>query len=346
MKKSLYFAMFAAVALASCSSNDSIEEIAEDEVEIGFTGEAQKSTRAEITSNANLATEGGFVVYGYKATTATPMDWTANAYTVFDAVNVKSSGNSGAYIEGTSTNWTYDTKKYWDKNASYCFYAVAPYNPTDNARYSVSGNNNAKMITIDGASSGLASASDDYLISRAGVIDRKGTVQSNVDFTFNHTMAKVDFLLVKSSGVTGTLKVQNITMTGWNSGKGKFVQASTSTPSGIEKSEWTIATSGTSNAEVLKGADTEVTTTAAACGTNTYIMVPQEIAADALTFTIDYTIDNEPFKAHVGTVSTLQTWGTDSHITYTLTLGPAAIEFDVVSVAGFTNTGTGSADVQ
>ena len=222
MNKKLLIMATAAI-FAACSSNDVKNDIEESLNEIGFNAVTYKTTKAEITSNANLASEGGFVVWGYKAKNQETMNWATDAHTVFDAVNVTSSTGNGAYISGNETNWTYATKKYWDKNASYCFYAVAPYGGT----YSIAGaTNNVKRITITGAVSGDASAATtkDYLISRAGVIDRKGTNQDNVDFTFNHVMAKVDFLLKKASTVTGEVKVQSITMTGWDGGNGTFVQ--------------------------------------------------------------------------------------------------------------------------
>ena len=215
MKKSLFIIATTALVI-SCASNDVKNDIIESNVEIGFAAETYKATRAEITSNANLATAGGFVVWGYKAKNQATMDWTVEPYTVFDGVNVYvKDGQDGAYISGTETDWTYATKKYWDKGASYCFYAVAP----NGGSYSIAGaTNNVKRITITGAAYGDASAAatKDYLISRAGVIDRKGTNQANVDFIFNHTMAKVDFLLKKGDNVAGEVKVQSIDMTGWD----------------------------------------------------------------------------------------------------------------------------------
>jgi len=352
MKKNLFFVALAAVALVSCSSEDVVDEIVENEVAINFEGLTNKSTRAEITSPKDLATEGGFVVYGYKAKTQETMNWATGAYTVFDGVNIYAkTGEDGAYIDGDQTDWTYASKKYWDKNATYCFYAVAPFGPTSGATYGVTDvANNARMITITGATSGLASASDDHLIDRDGVKNRPGTTTTNVDFEFHHVMAKIDFKLVKASGVTGVLKVKNITMTGWNGAKGNFVQSTTTNPTTLDKSEWTLQTGSSEypaagNVVVLNSTDGETVTTVNTYNTNTYIMVPQEIADGALTFTIDYTIDDEPFNAHVGTVSGVQTWGTDSHTTYTLTIGPATIEFDVKSVCGFDVTGTGGATV-
>lgn len=342
MKKSLF--IIAATALViSCASNDVKNDIVENN-EIGFNANTYKITRAEITNNKALADAGGFIVWGYKAKNQATMDWTVDAHTVFDGVQVTASANDGAYITGSGTNWTYSTKKYWDKNAKYCFYAAAPYKDSG---YSVSGTNDAKMISITGATSGLASASDDFLIARGGVKNRLGSNQTdNVDFTFNHTMTKVDFLLKKASTVTGEVKVQSITMTGWDNGVGSFTQNSNSTPSGLDNSEWSIASTVAGSVSILTGETAALSTNPAKLTSQDYIMVPQDIDAGDLTFTITFTVDGEPFNDHVGTIAAAQEWGTDSHFTYTLTISPATIEFDVVQVNGFQNPTTDGVTVQ
>ncbi|MBR3937826.1 MAG: fimbrillin family protein [Bacteroidaceae bacterium] len=341
MKKLLLLA--AVTTLVACSSNDVKNDI--EEREIGFDANTYKITRAEITDNAALANAGGFIVWGYKAKSQETMNWATEAHTVFNGVNVTASANNGAYISSEQTNWTYATKKYWDKNAKYCFYAAAPYK--DNT-FSVSdAANNAKMIIITGATSGLASASDDFLIARGGVKNRAGSDQtSNVDFTFNHTMTKVDFLLKKGNDVTGEVKVQSITMTGWDNGTGKFTQSSDNTPTSLDKSEWELTSTSAGSVSILTGETAALTTTAAKSTTQDYIMVPQAIAANTLTFTINFTVDGEPFNGHVGKIAAAQTWGTDSHFTYTLTIAPETIEFDVKSIAGFNNVTSGSLVVQ
>ena len=342
MKKSLF--IIAATALViSCSNNDVKNDIIGNN-EIGFDANTYKTTRAEITNNAALANAGGFIVWGYKAKNQTTMDWTVDAYTVFNGVNVTASANNGAYISGDQTNWTYATKKYWDKNAKYCFYAAAPYKANT---YSVTGDTNDKMIIINGVTSGLASGSDDFLVARGGVKNREGSDQtSNVDFTFNHTMTKVDFELKKGSNVTGEVKVQSITMTGWNNGTGKFTQNSNNTPSGLNNGEWEFTSDADGSVSILTGETAALTTEAAKSTTQDYIMVPQNIDAGDLTFTITFTVDGEEFKDHVGTITAAQTWGTDSHFTYTITVSPAAIEFDVVSIAGFSNATPGALEIK
>jgi len=326
MKKSLYFAMFAAVALASCSSNDTVEEIAENEIAINFDGDIQKATRAEQTEDLVTIKNTGFGVYGSKTASGT----TTTLFTDEE-------------VTWSSSKWTYTNTKYWDKTATYAFYAIAPYKASG---YSCTDG----KFTIDAVASGLASASDDYIIDRDGSTGISGSTYASagtkVAFDFHHIMAKVDFKLVKASSVADAdvVKVQSIKMSGWNSGSGKFVQTLTATPSTLVNTEWTIGTAGAGNVDVVT-AETTLSKTASADNTNTYIMVPQNIAAETLTFTINYTINDEPFTAQVGKVADAQVWGTDSHITYTLTIGPAAIEFDVTSVCGFCVEGTGGATV-
>lgn len=343
MNKKLY--LLATVAIfAACSSNDVKNDIQETNNEIGFDAATYKTTRAEIVSNADLANAGGFIVWGYKAKNQAQMDWTVDAYTVFNGVNVTASANNGAYISGNQTNWTYATKKYWDKNAQYCFYAAAPYKAST---YSVEGTNDAKMIIINGATSGLASGSDDFLVARGGVKNRLGSNQTdNVDFTFNHIMTKVDFKLKKGDNVTGEVKVQSITMTGWENGTGKFTQNSNSTPSGLDNDEWEFTSNADGSVSILTGETAALTTTAVKSTSQDYIMVPQDIDAGDLTFTITFTVDGESFKNHVGSIATAQKWGTDSHFTYTITISPATIEFDVASIAGFNNATSGALTVQ
>jgi len=333
MKKSLYFAMFAAVALASCSSNDTVENIVEDEVAIDFEGDIQNATRAEITSVEALQTP-GFAVFGYKFKDGlTWSDWSSTAGNVIFK-DVKVSGAS----------WTYTGTKYWDKTASYNFYAVAPYEET-NPNYTIAANG---RFTIKNVASGLAADSKDYIIDRDGATAVSGNYTSThakVGFDFHHTMAKIDFKLAKKSGITDALVVKKVTMSGWKNGTGTFTQTATATPSSLENSEWAITATTTGSVDVLDSSDGETVTTANTYNTNTYIMVPQDIAADALTFTIDYTLGGEPFTAQTAALSTKQIWGTDSHITYTLTIGPAAIEFEVTDLCGFCNEGTGAGTV-
>lgn len=333
MKKSYFMMAAAATIFAACSETDLVNPVYETEQEIGFDNHVGKSTRAEITNEAALAREGGFVVWGYKTATAgLTWDGTKTITTIFNGVNVY----------GADGNWTYANKKYWDKTSTYNFYAVAPFSPASGA-YSISGAADG-LITITGAQSALAADSDDFLIDRNGAKGISGDApHAKVGFDFNHVMAKVS-LQLQCGGINAgdKITVTSITMTGWNSNNGTFTQKFNETPTLGDISEWEM-TNGTAGSATFTGSY-ELTPatdggTAPIVPVNSYIMVPQTVAE--LTFTLNYTITyadatTENFLAHTGKL-TAQTWGTDTHTTYKIIVGPAPIEFEVNTVAGFRN---------
>ena len=326
MKKSILLLAVAA-SFAACTQNEEIND-AISQQEIKFDQVLNKTTKAEIVNEAALAAEGGFAVFGYKSTD----DFVKNETTVFDNVNVYDA--SGV--------WKYDDTKYWDRTATYNFYAIAPYESP--ATYSL----NDGKFTVDGVASGLATASVDYVIDRTPTeecgISGAGT-PSAVGFEFHHIMAKVSFA-VKTTIADATIIVQNLTMTGWDAGEGKFTQSKTNgTWNELNVSEWNIAVPLAGSATLIgdgSGNADDITLSSTAQDLkDVYIMVPQVIAAKKLTFTVDYTINGEPFTNQTSALDAAQTWGTDSYTKYTLAIGPSAIEFDVDAVCDFCYTAPG-----
>ena len=331
----------AATIFAACSETDLVNPVYEAQNEIGFENHVGKTTRAEITSEAALAKEGGFVVWGWKTPTAETLDWSTTTQ-IFNEVNVYDASTELGE-KGDATVWTYANKKYWDKTSTYNFYAAAPVDPEHGA-YSCT-DAATGMITITGVQSALAADSDDFLIDRDGVteVDGDGT-HEKVGFEFNHVMAKVTLKLVCGALNEGDkITVTKLTMTGWDNGIGKFVQEFNETPEATDNiDEWTIDGDTEFKAEYTGSFELGADATAETCVLTSYIMVPQAIAASTLKFTVDFTITygaggSENFIGHEGTLATAQTWGTDTHTTYTIKVGPQPIEFDVTSVNGFTN---------
>ena len=324
----------AATMFAACTQSDFVNLVPETPQAIGFENHVGKSTRAEITNEAALSAENGFVVWGYKtATEGLTWDGTKPITTIFSGVNVY----------GADGNWTYANKKYWDKASTYNFYAVAPFSPASGT-YSVT-NAATGYVTITGVKSALASESDDFMVDRNGAKNVDGDYtgsHAKVNFDFNHIMSKVS-LQLKCGGINAgdKITVTSITMTGWNSNDGVFIQTKDATPTLGDISEWSTTPAGTAGSATFTGSY-ELTPAGPIVPVNSYIMVPQTVAE--LTFTLNYTItyadaSTENFLAHTGKLTT-QTWGTDTHTTYTITVGPAPIEFEVNTVAGFRDGAT------
>lgn len=366
MKKNYFMLAAATMMFAACAETDLVNEVNMEEAPkaIEFESFANKTTRAEITSLADLQTA-GFQVWGYKyskdvenftwvdlykdanenlipvkpeaegETEPTPAQTATVTYTVFNGVDV-----SGA-------NWTYTGTQYWDETSKYNFYAVAPKAPKDGVTYSIDKGN----ITIEGVASAISTASDDYLIAEA-VTAVDGATGNTVNFNFSHIMSKVSFKL--KAGIDENITVTSLSMSGWNKDTGKFTQNATN--------EWTFTnTVVNTGTVVLVGTDATQKTIAidktnGTAVTDAYIMIPQTIAANTLTFTISYTITRgtgesattETFTQQVGVVEDVQTWAQNTHTTYTITVGPAEIKFDIATNHnfGWGDDETGSATIQ
>ena len=327
MKKNYFLLAASTMMFAACAQSDLVNEVVTEEAPqtIEFEGFANKTTRAEINGIDGLKTA-KFKVWGYKGPKGTTTDWTKQQ-TVFDGTTVE--------YDATKTLWKPTDTKYWDKMTNYNFYAAAPAVPTGSAAYSIQSDMDAAnpgYITITNVASGKSTASNDFMIARGGAegVDGNYTdTHSNVSLAFHHTMAKLSFKL--AANIDEEITVTSLKMKGWNNGVGTFTQKLDATPTTLEHTEWGITTVAGEAILVGTGAS-DVTvklpkTNAAVELTDTYIMVPQTIAAGTLAFTIDYEIDGETYTAHTGKLAAEQVWGTDSHTIYTISVGPDEINF-------------------
>jgi len=225
MKKSLF--IIAATALVvGCASNDVKNDIILEDVAIGFgnayIGKITKSNAGEMTgsndsgtSTGSLCTDGNTMeVWGWKYNANTTPKYTQ----IFDNTTV----TYNASITGGTTKWEYSPLKFWDRAASYIFYAVAPHGvftmPSESLTdetlrklqatsvpdIQILQDNNGKadeeqtITAYSTPSTGQrASNAIDYLIATAVPCAAGATYQGNnntdhdVDFSFNHILSKL-----------------------------------------------------------------------------------------------------------------------------------------------------------
>ncbi len=331
MKKGILLLAVAA-SFAACTQNEEIND-AISQQEIKFDQVLNKTTKAEIVAPSDLATP-GFSVFGKK----TPNADGGNEFWVFG----KETEANGTQVSSSDagTSWSYTGTQYWDKVATYKFYAAAPYNSN------ITFNKTSGLFTFSNVAWGTdESVAYDYLIDRNGatVNAAEDAISNPVGFEFHHVMAKVDFKVMTT---INDVKINKLVMQGWNANEATFAQVTgvdnlDETWTVIDYSEWKMED------EILEGGNvtvsstsTEITKGAEALPYGeTYIMIPQNIAE--LKFIVDYEIAGEPFINQPVTLESV--WGTDSHITYTLNIGGGAnpINFTVNSICGFcVNPGT------
>ena len=224
MKKSLLF-LAATALMVSCGNEGVRNDIIEDEIPIGFVPTfMEKSTKANAgemiidrTNSINTfnVDNNTFEVWGWKTNTQ-------GTTKVFDNQTV--TYNSSNTTE--STKWGYTPIKYWDRSASYKFYAVAPHgvftlvedNTTEaNRKFSAanvpsvqtlqnsdasSATNLIKLATAASSVPGTASTAVDYLVAakvecaagkanQSNNTPRYQTGDNDVEFTFSHILSKL-----------------------------------------------------------------------------------------------------------------------------------------------------------
>lgn len=136
--------------LAACSTNDEIQAPQQEMSSIDFATYAPTMTRAAENSSSDTkndlsAHHTTFKVWGNKTVGAT------STY-VFN----------GQEVSYNDSKWTYDPVRYWDKTASYNFYAVAPAeNGTSDINWSFSnGNFSLSDFTLTGKSLSVSASND------------------------------------------------------------------------------------------------------------------------------------------------------------------------------------------
>lgn len=322
MKKSILLLAVAA-SFAACTQNEEIND-AISQQEIKFDQVLNKTTKAEIVNPSDLATS-GFSVFGKKTPNAG-----GDEFWVFG----KEANGTQVSSSDAGASWSYTGTQYWDKVATYNFYAAAPYNSN------ITFDKENGLFTFSNVTWGTAAdVAYDYLIDRNGATvdaSAEGATKNAVAFEFHHVMAKVDFKVMTT--IDG-VKINKLVMQGWNASEATFAQVAEATNLGtdtwtaIDYSEWTMENATDGNVTVSsESTSIEKDATAVPYG-ETYIMIPQNITA--LKFIVDYEIAGEPFLNQPVTLASV--WGTDSHITYTLNIGGGVdpINFTVNSVCGF-----------
>ena len=157
-------------------------------------------------------------------------------------------------------------------------------------------------------------------------------------------MAQVTVAVKRTTA--SNITVKSITMTGWDNAEGTFTQASATTPATLDISEWELATKVDGTAKFLETTDAAIslTTDAAVEAATKWIFVPQQIAAGALTFELTYEIDGTEYTKN-GAITDAHKWGSDSHTTYTISIGEPLIQFNVNSVCGWCVPGNGGTTI-
>jgi hypothetical protein len=254
MKKSILF--LATAALFAACTNDSVREnIADDQVEIGFSTYIQKPV-ASKADNSNAETlknleayHQNFVVNGFKTV--------ANAETqVFTDQLVTYNSADDKKV------WEYSPVSYWDKSASkYSFYAAAPKTASwgfdeDGKYYTISdftvSGSSLDLATLDTPDAAAVFGTEDLMIA-TDIDNHTAFTTEAVNFTFNHILSRFN-IAISTSITDGTVTLKSLTVNGMNN-KGSFDESLAAASTAGSTARWNnLAVDGTYAITAVKDA--------------------------------------------------------------------------------------------
>lgn len=311
MKKQILTVAVAALALAACSKNETVE-VASNRA-IGFDNFVGKITRAGETTTSSIQTN-GFAVYGGSEDTKT----------LFSDVLVTYSGG----------NWTYEDTKYWMPNKTYRFAAYAPQvknviTPT----WSYDDNKLTFAITSD------ATNQNDLVYAVANPVSTPATIttMNPVEFSMNHILSKLNFVIARGDIETDA----TLTITGFK------VEGDINTQGAFDGTDWaasniaTTSFTGKAEEDINDGATGEM---------GSFYVVPQNLTGDiTVSFTVTMTVGEQQIGNPTQLEATISNpnWQKDYVYTYTATINQENIEGGVPivftgSVNGWTETENGN----
>jgi hypothetical protein len=271
MKKILYLAA-AATMMVSCMENEKIGNFDLNEAPrvIGFNTISEKATRA--TAESLETYHNTFAVWSTKKSNNT-----GAVETVFNGDSIKDI----ITFDDTKmepNNWTYSPYRYWDKQATYDFVAVAPnseivryntpddvannggtYVTRDNAGYTLVGQNlQPDTATTAEIKVGFVGGNGDTDLMTATKVTRNGAAAiEDVNLSFKHILAKLNIAIAKDP-IYDNVKVliDTVLVTGLDD-NGKYNEATSGTASGWTSSkvnnDYQLAWINASGKELLNG---------------------------------------------------------------------------------------------
>lgn len=364
MKKKFLLLAAAATMMVSCVETEKIgNDLYDNGVPrvIGFNTVSEKATRANVENLEVYHTT--FAVWSTKKSNN---DVNAAPEIVFNGDSIR---DIITYVAGASdpNNWTYNPYRYWDKQATYNFVAVAPNaniihfdspdNVADNAGTFVTVN--PAGYTLVGTNLQTATPSDaeikigftgadgkDTDIMTSGKITRNGSsAVEDVNLSFKHVLAKLNISIAKDA-IFDNVKVliRNVKVTGLDD-TGTYFEATSN-----NNSAWSSSLKDTANYklswEKADGYELPKTVTENNKQVPQYkyfiesLIMPQSIEQETEKLTIDYTIVSGNNRENYNYVLSLndsignkvfENFMESNNYTLKLTIKPNVITFDASS---------------
>ena len=260
MKKKLLILAVAAVALASCSNDETVAVNQSDA--ISFRPVMTNVTRAADQTATTLESNGFYV----SARTSTDAEFfTDVAFTTF--------------TDGTPKTWTSATKYYWPgDNSTLTFYAYAPQATGDGHNAQITAHSSYKSFSVTPS----ATIADQVDLIFAEASANKTSGASGVQLNFRHSGSKIVFKL-KNNQSTSNLKVTVNSVTIGNVKNSGVFTYTGQTSSKLKQTDWDVsaassATPYTTTVSSEEATQTAINTDAGQVVGTEMILIPQVLS--------------------------------------------------------------------
>lgn len=203
MKKSFLYLAAGALALTACTSEEVLDESSIHSNAIGFENVVSKQTRATEITNGTF---NEFGVFGYYAFETKENPEPDHGILVFNNETVKRAGTN-------STDWTYNTPRYWVPEATYYFYAYSCGGiklGKDYGNFSMDVTQSAKKDRAFKITNYICDNTHQHDLLFAKNEGLKKTDNSTVKFQFKHILTKINANFFSDFAPEYTIEISNV----------------------------------------------------------------------------------------------------------------------------------------
>ena len=310
MKKTVFIAALAVVAMASCTKNELKVPSTGTDAVISFQPVVANATKADYITNSSIAPVGStsdfkFTVYAWYTDNAemTASTTTAKATKYMDAVVVSykarhDDGTPGATPGATQGQggWSPENKYYWPKNGYLSFDAYAPSAASSDGTFSsvVETGLQIANYTVKGIDDQYDLLYSTRTLNKTTSTGGTNNTYDGVDIAFNHALSAIEVTAKTDNDYSGAIKLKKITiLNAYN--KGTFNQGMTTAVSAASPA-WTAAVDSEVSYELFSGAEALSTTALTSTTTpaiKNAILLPQDFShtgGNKVSIRVDYTI--------------------------------------------------------
>ena len=339
MKKIFFVALAATLLAAGCQKTEIVNQVG---TPIGFSTELSKLTKGAADSGeANLQGQ-DIKVWAYTAYTDETND--VEPGQVYDHIS-----NLDLTYDETSTKWSTELQYYWPGTGkSLDFFAVSTgkFKLTTGAPTvaitGMGGTLGSRTLSVTGYVVDNANANDDLMVAEF-IRQNQGQNEKVVDLNFKHALSKVIFKFrtnstdatapivhVTSLSINDVVTTGDLTVTESTTAATTLTGDSDGTRVAVDF-EWDLEETSAPISETFANAE-KLTTTAAPYVTK--LLMPQGLTGKKLTVNYTITEATEGAEPRAFTIdfdlsaATVNSWGINQAITYTIALSPNTITFN------------------